>query len=530
MRILRRGAAGRAAVAAAGVLAAVGAGLGAGAAHADANPVAAKVVADPQSYFVPRHGDAGYVAPYTVALASSSETDLVNARATFDLSSLGGAVDVAVASGAHGCTQQALVVSCDLGDFYQRTEISPVTLTARDGTPVGAAGTIELTVTADNAPTVHRATAVVVGRPRLTVLPNRSGELPTDTGSVTPAFGNSGDVAITQGITVRISGTAPTGRTVTNCRYNAADRPTTVECDFAVRLEPGQAFRTDTAFAFTAPSTDPTLGIDYQVWPTGNPPEFVTALPADAPHGTTGPVALEPADAAALVPGTGYEAHYTTYDGAHGSARPDLAATPFTITGKVGQTLDVQVPYPTDRKHEPVTVGSGQLVTVPQGTHAVALGKDEETEAAYCAPATGRQAMCPFGPDGYGTVLRVHIDAKVPGASGTIEVLPPAGQDSDPSNNTAVISLVVTGGTPSGSTGGTTAGSSGSSGSSSSGSATGGSSGTGGGSGTSGGTDGGSGPLASTGSGSVLPLTGAAVAALLTGTGAFVAVRRRRRS
>jgi len=510
----------------------------AGGAWADSpGQVTIRVMADPQTYFVPSHGDTAYNPAFDVALASGTtdsaggELDIKGATAVFDLSALKG-VDVALASGGPGCTLKDLVATCPLGDFYQRSELAPVTLTARAGTAVGDAGALTMTVTADNAPTVTRTTQVIVGRPRFSVLPGASGTLTGGSAGVAPAFGNRGDVAVTQGVTVWVSGSSSTTREFSNCRYGKADRPTVAECDLTVTLEPGQAFRTDGQFTFTAAPGATGLTVDYDVWPTGNPPEWATPLPDDAPHGTGGKLSLTATDEKALVAGTGYSAHYT----APGGDKTDYAATPFTITGKVGQTLDVQVPYPTENRDQgPTRVKDPQRVTMPEGTHAVMPGPGEESEAAYCAPLSGRTVSCPFGPDGFGQILRVHIDKKVAGASGTIEVVPPAGVDDNPANNTARITLVVTGsgtgsssGTTSGaSPGGSTSGSGG--GSASGGSASGGSSG---GSGTSGasGSSGGTpehGGLAATGTAGISLIAGGSVVALVAGT---TLVMRRRRS
>ncbi|MGI5459986.1 hypothetical protein ACQEWB_43870 [Streptomyces sp. CA-249302] len=134
--------------------------------------------------------------------------------------------------------------------------------------------------------------------------------------------------------------------------------------------------------------------------------------------------------------------------------------------------------------------------------------------------------------------FKLRIDKAVSGAKGSVALAGlPRPFDTDKANDTADITLDVTGG---GSTGGS--GSTGGDGSSTSGGSTGGSStsGTTGGTSTTGGsTTGGSsasgstvatadGDLASTGSGSTLPIAGAAVAALGLGTGAVLVTRRRR--
>jgi hypothetical protein len=444
-------------VVAALALVVLGSAGGGGGRAVAASPVVVRVMAVPQSVFVPRHGDSGYAEPYRLALASGGvdgsgdETDLTDVEAVFDLSSLAGKVGVQLTSGWPSCTEDQGVVRCPLGDFYQRTELSPFTLTALEGTPVGTAGTIGLTVTASNAATVTRTTQVVVGSPRLTTDPVTSRELTGGSAQVSPAFGSRGDIAVTQGITLQVSSAVATTASYSNCRYNRADEPTVAECTFDRALAPGDAFRTDGAFSFAPPDASSGVTVTYAVWPTGNPPDLAGALPADAPRGTGGPLGLTAIDGSALVVGGSTELTFLPPGGVH----VDFAATGFTIAGKVGRTVDVNVPYPTtpnggfDR-----TMVDGPLqVTMPPGTTALPLGRDEETEAVYCVPADGgTKATCGYGPDGFGTVLRVRIDRKVVGATGTITVRPKGDIDPNPANNSAVITVAVQGGgAPSGS-------------------------------------------------------------------------------
>ncbi|MBN6544524.1 LPXTG cell wall anchor domain-containing protein, partial [Actinacidiphila bryophytorum] len=402
------------------------------------------------------HGDSGYAEPYLLALASGGvdgsgdETDLTDVEAVFDLSSLAGKVGVQLTSGGPSCTEDQGVVRCPLGDFYQRTELSPFKLTALEGTSVGVAGTIGLTVTASNAATVTRTTQVVVGSPRLTTDPVTSQELTGGSVQVSPAFGNRGDIAVTQGITLQVSSAAGTTARYSNCRYNRADAPTVAECTFDRALAPGDAFRTDGAFSFAPPDASSGVTVTYAVWPTGNPPDLAGALPADAPRGTGGPLGLTAIDGSALVAGGSTELTFLPPGGTH----VDLAATAFTITGKIGRTVDVNVPYPTTPKggFDRSMVEGPLEVTMPPGTTALPLGRDEETEAVYCVPADGgTKATCGFGPDGFGTVLRVRIDRKVAGATGTITVRPKGDIDPNPANNSAAITVAVQGGSPSGS-------------------------------------------------------------------------------
>jgi hypothetical protein len=507
-------------------------GLGAAAGPAGAaDQVTVHVMGLPQSYFVPVHGDTAYNEPYFVALASGApdESDLRNVTASFDLSSLRGAVDVTTRQ--NGCTQQDMVVTCALGDFYQRTELTPLVLTATEGTPVGAAGAIELTVTADNAPTVTRSTQVLVGRPKFTTAPSGSTQMTSAAASVTPEFGNRGDIAVSQGITLLVTSQAPMTATYANCRYDKADRPTQAECDFDRTLAPGEAFRTDGGFPVDGSGAPFGFDVSYRIWPTGNPPEY-GSLSAAAPHGTGGTLGLTAVDGSSLVGSGSSTQHFVPAGGIH----VDFAATGFTIKGKVGDTVRVQVPLPTtDHGNRGLEYArTPQRVTVPAGMHVIPA--DDQQEAAPCGPVTRTTADCPYGPEPFGTILYLVIDKKVPGATGTITVRPDAGVDLNPANNTAVITADVTGGPATSGGAGSTAGSGsgGSSGASGSGGTAGGggSGGSGPGGGTSSGASagasgGGSGNLAATGTGGLALITGASALVLAGGT-VMVAVRRRK--
>ncbi|WP_405585832.1 hypothetical protein [Streptomyces sp. NBC_01190] len=515
-------------------------GLGAGARADAAAAVTIKVMDLPRTYFVPVHGDPAYVQPYFVALASggtdgdgADEVNLTGVKATFDLSSLQGKVSVDV----RACTAHELVLTCDLGDFYQRTELTPFTLTALAGTPVGDAGPIGLTVTAGNAPTVSATTEVIVGRPKLTVGPDTSTELTAGTASVTPEFGNRGDLPVTQGITLSVYGQGNTTARYTNCRYDRTDRPTRAECAFDEPLAPGDAYRTDGAFAYTADSAPLGFDVSYGVAPTGDALPY-TSLPANAPHGTVEPLRLIAIDGAGLVEHASSQHTFLPAGGVH----VDYAAVGFTIKGKVGDSFRVRVPYPTTDNGAGLGLVKGPLkVTMPPGTRA--LVGFYQGEEAYCVPGRqGRTATCPFGPEPFGTYLQLRIDRKVPGASGTITVESAAGIDRNPANDTAVIKLVVTGG--SGGSGSSAGGGSGATGSSGGAGGAGGATASGGTSSGASGTSGASGGattgasggapgtlhggLAATGETGLSLIAGGAVLALASGTA--LVVRRRTRA
>lgn len=542
-----RSAGGRVRAAAGGLAAGLTAmGLAVAALGAAAGPAGAAdgltiaVMNVPQSYFVPVHGDTGYVEPFSGALASSEESDLKNVTAAFDLSSLRGAVDVSTKD--KDCTQQDLLVTCRLGDFYQRTDLPPLTLTATAGTPVGAAGAIALTVTADNAPAVTRSTQVVIGRPRLTAARGDTTQLTSETAELAPAFGNRGDVAVTQGITLMVTSQIPMTGTYRNCTYDSLTKPKRALCDFDVQLAPGAAFRTDSPFSFDASVAPLGFNVTYSVWPTGNTPEYAGTGNVGA-QGTGAWLGLTATDGGALVEGAGSTQKFLP----PGGIRVDYAAVGFVIKGKVGQTLEVKVPEPVnDKSAGDDWVKPPQRLTLPAGVRALDPTDAYQGEEAFCAPGPGgRTAACPFGPEPFGTLVLVHIDKNVPGATGTLFTPTDTTVDPDQANNTAVVTTDITGGTGTnggtgsgGSVGGSGPGGTSPGGTPSGGPSSGGASGTGGttggstsggasGGSTAGGTTGGSGNLAATGATDPRVLVGSS--ALILAAGALlVAVRRRR--
>ncbi len=221
----------------------------------------------------------------------------------------------------------------------------------------------------------------------------------------------------------------------------------------------------------------------------------------------------------------------------------DFQVTGAQLKGRVGDTVDLKVTFTNAGpawvyRETAGTPATKVLIKMPAGT-TVTKGH------GYCKPVSGSyecgtsQAWVDEG-GGETYTFKLRIDKAVPGAKGSVTLGgKPRPFDDDKSNDTAAITLDVagsgstggsgsatsTGGSGSASTGGT--GSTGGSGSSA-GASTGGESTTG--SSATGATDASvaDGDLASTGSGSTLPLAGAAAAAVAAGAGAVLLVRRRR--
>lgn len=205
----------------------------------------------------------------------------------------------------------------------------------------------------------------------------------------------------------------------------------------------------------------------------------------------------------------------------------DYQVTGAALKGRVGETVPMKVEF-INAGPAWVMAKVGErtarvMVTPPAGTSVVkAPGFCKAKGDAYECGMSQR-ALNEGGRETY--AFQLKIDKRVPHAKGSVALSTEARPvDPDKSNDKADITLDVTGGGSTGSPGGSTGGSGGSTGGSggSSGGAAGGASSTGG--------DGiaaNGGHLAETGS-SALPITGVAAAAVVTGAGMLVIVRRRR--
>ncbi|MFF9571040.1 hypothetical protein [Streptomyces sp. NPDC014685] len=210
----------------------------------------------------------------------------------------------------------------------------------------------------------------------------------------------------------------------------------------------------------------------------------------------------------------------------------DYQVTGAALKGSVGDTVTMKVKFInagpawilTKEGERSVSV----TVTPPAGTSVVKRGQ-------FCR-AKGNAYVCGMRSLNEGSqetyTFELKIDKRVANAKGRVALSTEARPfDPNKANDKADITLDVTGGGPTGSTGGSGDASGGSTGGSdnSSGGSVGGSGGSGGGSSTAGddGTATGGGSLAETGS-STLPITGAAAAAVATGAGVLLVVRRRR--
>ncbi|MGY6019899.1 hypothetical protein [Streptomyces spinosirectus] len=220
-----------------------------------------------------------------------------------------------------------------------------------------------------------------------------------------------------------------------------------------------------------------------------------------------------------------------TQDGREGAAQvvdvpvtsvntADYQVTGAALKGSIGETVPMKVQFTNAGPAWVMTkVGVPSVrvvVTPPAGTSVVKTPGFCKAKGKVYDCGTSERALYEGGRETYDFKLR--IDKRVAHAKGSVTLSTEARPfDPDKANDKADITLDVAGGDPTGSTGSPTGGStSGSDGSAGGSSSTGGEGTT-----TNGGT------LADTGS-PVLPVTGAAAAAVVAGAGVLVTVRRRR--
>ncbi|MFD4769355.1 LAETG motif-containing sortase-dependent surface protein [Streptomyces niveus] len=300
-------------------------------------------------------------------------------------------------------------------------------------------------------------------------------------------------------------------------------------CAFDEAVKPGVAYTPQKPFAVKAEKH----AFDDEMWVTvtdyePSPDENSTPIPGTAPE-------IELIESP--TGGTGSKDRFRVPVTSVNTA--DYEVTGAALRGKPGETVTMKVTFTNTGPgwvwSKPGTPWTSVLVTLPAGTSVVkpdfyCKAKDKVYNCGLTTLPQEHLETATF-------TFKLKIDKKVAGAKGSVALsnkkLP---FDPDKANNTAPITLEVTGGEP-GSTGGTTSGTTGGSdgGSGSTGGASGGASGstgsTGGPSSAGGaGTATTGGNLAATGSSSTtLPIAGAAAAAVVMGAGTILAVRRRAR-
>ncbi|GAA3806680.1 hypothetical protein GCM10022403_045970 [Streptomyces coacervatus] len=372
-----------------------------------------------------------------------------------------------------------------------------------------------------------------------------NGVKPGSTFKVPAAFTNSGSASVDK-VYLSYSVTRGLGHTElpSNClRYEVVsfdEEPSKSEavCEFDQTVKPGIVYAPEKALTLNVLDHALYDRLRVTVATDDSSPEDGSSAPV---RGTAPAVKLvEQPDATPAHPG--YSPH-PDWDGADVKVTArntaDFQVTGADLKGKVGDTVPMTVTF-TNAGPAWVLRDGGIPVTkvkikMPAGmtvTKAHGFCDKVATGSYECGTS---QSWADEGDEETYT-FKLRIDKAVTGAKGSVSLTGAARPfDNDKADDTAAITLDVAG--SGGSTGGSgTSGGSGSAGGDGSTSSTGGSGSTGGsttgGDSSTGGTSAqsaaGSGDLASTGSGSVLPLAGAATVAVGIGAGAVLVSRRRR--
>ncbi|MEE6268135.1 hypothetical protein ACFCXR_04805 [Streptomyces noursei] len=344
------------------------------------------------------------------------------------------------------CVRSGDELTCDLKDVELGASFSPFAVSVLPGAPKGPAGALHITVTSANAPTVRRTTDIVVGAPRLTARQDKplTGVKPGSEVPLTPAFGNKGDTDVDDDILVTVRATEATLRPqYRNCRYDKPVAPTKAECTFPGPLRVGAAYETDGPLTAVADATAMHGKLTYAVYRAHDrldaryPGE---QLPATAVRGTGAPLGLRPIDGsgAEFATSAHWKAEMAGGDLAFDTDQiHDVQAVGFAIKGKVGEVVEVDVPWPRN-------LGEGDVrVTLPEGVSPAPVNPEEHpSEMTFCRPADGG-ASCSWGP--HGTTLVVRIDERVDGARGTVSAPSDPAADPNQENNSAPVTVEYTG-------------------------------------------------------------------------------------
>ncbi|MGD3109179.1 hypothetical protein [Streptomyces sp. YGL11-2] len=349
-----------------------------------------------------------------------------------------------------GCKWSGALVTCTPKDSESGkvkdiasgayADVARLHMIPREHVANGPAGSLKITVTSSNAPTIHQTTQLVIGAPRLTARAEReSSPGPIEPGSelkVRPAFGNEGDVGVEGdlNVVVDVKGQATLRRQYSNCRYDKADAPKKALCTIPGPLPVGAAYETDRPFTATVDKTGNHGRINSTLYPAPNTPTR-DLLPDSAPRGTGAPIGLRPTD------GSGF----TSFDRdlAHAelgfltTRRYDQQVNGFTIKGKVGDEISMDV------MNEDGYFEGDTHLTLPEGLTLIGHRKNESGDDPFCEydDEKHRTVLCP-APLNVHPSLRFRIDKRVEGAQGTISVEPdPEHPDPDLTNNIAPITM-----------------------------------------------------------------------------------------
>lgn len=409
-------------------------------------------------FYLPRYSPpakAPFAPEYTIDLEAleaspgQNRAPVENVRVSFDLSAFKGKAEIYGVHKGYGCARSGFHVDCALGDIKlgEGAVFLPFYVKPEPGTAPGPAGALAMTVRSANAPTIRHTTRLIVGSPSLTArqnYPQRTGVRPGGEIALTPAFGNKGDTAVQDGISLRVTAHEATLLPrYRNCRYNKATGATLAWCDFPGPLPAGAAYQTNTPVTAVADRTARSGDVSFSVWRTVDA-DYLSRLPASAPHGSGAPLRLRPVD------GSGFTGRETGPSESAGGGLAfestqlnDVEAVGFAIKGRVGQVTDITVPYPRGNGWTRPN-GTGELrVTLPEGVALIDVPPESHSgDIPYCYPDPQQEhrAVCP-GPEPPGTVMRVRIDKRVDGARGKVTAHSDPRIDPNQANNTAPVTV-----------------------------------------------------------------------------------------
>ncbi|MBY8880252.1 hypothetical protein [Actinacidiphila acidipaludis] len=483
----------------------------------------------------------------TIGIGTTGDLTSGPRHLVVDASALAGRVVMTDLDTQDGCTAQELVVTCDLAPNVKR--LSPFHLLAADGAQAQSEADISVTASSAGAADATAHVRTVIGTPSLltAVLPERTAVPPGTALPFSPVIANTGDASPRQGFTLHFhtSDTTTTpadaqafavaGERPSNCHYPPAPR-NDFWCSFPDEIAPGQVWTIGRPLSYRTRAPLMDGFITYDIRPAGSIPPSQDFDPAayvtgDGPALTLHRVADQK---------TGLTSGWFHVVA---EQHADYQAIGGTLHGKKGDVVRLNLGVRNAGPGSLTQSGADGafVVTLPAG---VSLLKTERVAPLPPGTSPGPGPLCELRTPGvYRCAMReplvlhgqfvlrfsLRIDRLVPaatqGAAGSVRVVPSTEaptHDTNLANDVASLTVARPGSA--------TTGGGGSSGGSASGGTT---SGSGGGSGASGGgssSTGGltpDGSLAATGAGATLPVAGAAVILLLTGTGTLLARRRR---
>ncbi|MEU8890257.1 hypothetical protein [Streptomyces sp. NPDC048442] len=428
----------------------------------------------PQALFVTSGAPEEYhdLPPYEVTVRTSGDVSDEDVRAVFDMTPLKGD---RIGALPPNCSHQNWVITCTLppgtGNAREVRSLVPFHVAssgeASKGVDPGERVQIKAEFSAPGAETLRSSTTVVfasfVGEVSLR---EPAGEIaPGTEAPLGLSFGNEhtgGSFDYPQGVTLHLKAepvdpgeprpalTFPARHS--NCRYNTTEAPTEILCDFPGPMPPDTGYELVSPVAVAVAPGSRGGRIVADIIPTGH--EFAPSpLPADAPRGTGDPLKVKPAEAPAASRGRWAKSVLMTTPLAQEGF--DLAPSPLTITGEVGEMVELVIPLsygsgdtpalPSERPGQ-VIADWPQNLTIPEGFSYVPYRpEDGQTDSSYCPRPVGRVSSCPGSAEVYGTIVRLRIDKKVEGATSRLELTDVPEGDRVAANNSRPVEVVVHG-------------------------------------------------------------------------------------